>query len=447
MLTLGLLARTWLIEGLFVPLAVVSGSMADTLVGLHRDLTCGACGQRFFVGTDQGRPPDRATCPNCGCLHNDLSGLPDLAGDRVLMDKSALLLRGPGRFEVVAFRQPDRAADAFVKRVVGLPGEAVQVRDGDLYVDGRLVRKSLAQQRALGVLVHDASHPAAPDSGVPPRWLPRSATSAWQIDGGRFAHPGGAADQPADWCEYRHLVGRPGRPDMFVEAPIDDEAAYNQGLSRRREDVHPVADLRLALHVVEFSGPGELLVEIGDAERRFTVRIDRSRQNLVVSRSDYRDPIGGGLLMLRPEGPFELEVSIVDQQLLVAIDGGTRGEFVSMRENDFRPSTRPVAIGARGPRLVVDAVRLYRDVYYTRPIGVRARWGVEEPYRLGPEEYFVLGDNSPDSDDSRSWPGGPGVPGHLLIGRPFAVHVACRPTGWLGGRFQLPDLSRIRYIR
>ncbi len=41
----------------------------------------------------------------------------------------------PDRFDVVICRYPDRREN-FVKRVVGLPGDAVAVRDGFLYVNG-----------------------------------------------------------------------------------------------------------------------------------------------------------------------------------------------------------------------------------------------------------------------------------------------------------------------
>ncbi len=39
-----------------------------------------------------------------------------------------------------------------------------------------------------------------------------------------------------------------------------------------------------------------------------------------------------------------------------------------------------------------------RDVYYTA-----GRGGSQAQYQLGPGEYFLLGDNSPHSLDSRGW--------------------------------------------
>ena len=46
---------------------------------------------------------------------------------------------------------------------------------------------------------------------------------------------------------------------------------------------------------------------------------------------------------------------------------------------------------------------------------------LHDGWQLGPMEYFVLGDNSAVSDDSRSWPSGPGLDEKLLVGRPIGV--------------------------
>jgi signal peptidase I len=67
--------------------------------------------------------------------------------------------------------------------------------------------------------------------------------------------------------------------------------------------------------------------------------------------------------------------------------------------------------------------------------------------QLGDGQYFVLGDNSPISKDSRCWPDGPAVEAGLLVGRPFLVHFPAQQVRWGDWRFQVPDPSRIRYIR
>jgi signal peptidase I len=62
-------------------------------------------------------------------------------GDTVLVLKSAYWLRPPRRWDLVAFaplseRQAAGSAHGLVKRVVGLPGEMVEIRGGAVLVDG-----------------------------------------------------------------------------------------------------------------------------------------------------------------------------------------------------------------------------------------------------------------------------------------------------------------------
>ncbi len=48
-------------------------------------------------------------------------------------------VRPPRRGDIIVFHFPDNPAQDFVKRVVGLPGETVEVRQGAVYVDGRKI--------------------------------------------------------------------------------------------------------------------------------------------------------------------------------------------------------------------------------------------------------------------------------------------------------------------
>ena len=56
------------------------------------------------------------------------------SGDVVLLNRLAYDLGKPNRFDIIAFRQGDSAVS--IKRVIGLPGETVQIRDQAVYING-----------------------------------------------------------------------------------------------------------------------------------------------------------------------------------------------------------------------------------------------------------------------------------------------------------------------
>jgi len=58
-------------------------------------------------------------------------------GDRVLVNRAVYHLREPHRGDVVVFRYPHDPSVVFIKRIVGVPGDVLEVRDGRLYVNGR----------------------------------------------------------------------------------------------------------------------------------------------------------------------------------------------------------------------------------------------------------------------------------------------------------------------
>lgn len=42
----------------------------------------------------------------------------------------------PKRDDIVIFKYPDDESQLFIKRVIGLPGETVEIKDGKVYIDG-----------------------------------------------------------------------------------------------------------------------------------------------------------------------------------------------------------------------------------------------------------------------------------------------------------------------
>ena len=54
-------------------------------------------------------------------------------GDRVLVDANAF----QDRYKVICFENPEKEGENLVKRVMGLPGDRIRIRNGVLYVNGR----------------------------------------------------------------------------------------------------------------------------------------------------------------------------------------------------------------------------------------------------------------------------------------------------------------------
>lgn len=450
--------RLFLAEAYIVP----TGSMAPTLMGLHRELTCSNCAKTFAVGMDeQGRSP-RPLCPNCGSTVIDDSLSADRNGDRLLVQKYLFEWRKPRRWEVAVFQNPGDPSQAYVKRVVGLPGESIRIHDGDVYIDGRIATKNLSEQRAIRQLVFDNDFLPA-DVDRYPRWTFRAGNrndspepSGWRAEGTRFfREPGIAPADRVDWLEYRHWD-----PERGTYGPIRDFCAYNGGETRRINRVH---DLSIEADVAV--GPGVESLAI-----RFQTRGNRLTATLPVESGLPITVRRGGRLLWSSEEPsavvpvsgasswrtVRLEASVIDRCLTVALDGVLALPPIDLSDlpvgGDFGSTSSPIALGILGEgAAMLSRVKIHRDVYYTDDLigGARRPFGVDEPYRLGPGEYFVLGDNSPVSNDSRFWPNSPVVSQTLFVGKPFLVHLPSRalPLKVFGGEtYWVPDPREIRYI-
>lgn len=59
-----------------------------------------------------------------------------MTGDRLIGNRLAYLKNNPERGDIVIFHYPDNEEEIYVKRVIGLPGETVEIRDGQIYIDG-----------------------------------------------------------------------------------------------------------------------------------------------------------------------------------------------------------------------------------------------------------------------------------------------------------------------
>ncbi len=450
-----LLVRTFSAEAYVVP----TGSMAPTLLGWHRELVCPSCHAGFVIGIEEERQSGEAICPNCGKRNLDDSSI-ECGGDRVLVEKFLYALRRPRRWEVAVFHFPGEPSQAYVKRVVGLPGESIRIKGGDVFVNDQVARKSLAEIRAMRILVHDSRFQPE-DASRFPRWVFRSEAddgstfaSGWKRQGTGFVHTALPAARPAsdDWVFYKHWDAGLGGYGCMT-----DFHGYNGSEPRQLNEIKDVGtEAKVTL------GPSieSISVALSSGADRFVLRIANGESGAIeLLRNDRAVPISHPSNPLAARGlkqrTIVLEAALVDRRFQAAIDGQLLFEPFDFDDSEWRGVVRsksPLELGVRGGEAEVSEIRVYRDIYYTGMLANTPRQphGLRSGVKLGVDEFFVLGDNSSVSNDSRFWSEGPVVRGSMFVGKPFLVHLPGElvPLKVFGRSFcWVPDPRRIRYIR
>ena len=62
-------------------------------------------------------------------------------GQYLMVSKLTYWIHPPERGDVIVFHPPNHSADDYIKRIVGLPGEQVEMRDNEMWVDDILVEE------------------------------------------------------------------------------------------------------------------------------------------------------------------------------------------------------------------------------------------------------------------------------------------------------------------
>lgn len=60
-----------------------------------------------------------------------------MSGDRVIGSRLAYARKQPERGDIVIFKNPDDESVLYIKRLIGMPGETLEIYDGKVYIDGK----------------------------------------------------------------------------------------------------------------------------------------------------------------------------------------------------------------------------------------------------------------------------------------------------------------------
>ena len=70
--------------------------------------------------------------------------------DCILGYQLAYVFSKPERGDIVIFPYPDEPETTYVKRIIGLPGETVEIKDGAVYIDGNPIEEPYLKEEMQG---------------------------------------------------------------------------------------------------------------------------------------------------------------------------------------------------------------------------------------------------------------------------------------------------------
>lgn len=326
---------------------------------------------------------------------------------------------GPRRFDLVVHERVDQP-DPVVKRVVGLPGESVQIVSGDVVVNG--ARLAADEHRAPLVPLFDSRAQNIAELFE----FERGAASPWSLAGRtlELRAAARATDAPLAWCSYH--------------ADVRDEYRRLDGtFSAGTEQVGDGA-LTAVARFSKWSATGELRLRWVREGERYDARLCADRIELLHAPAD-ESKAEVVLASVARAAPLERDAALAwivrDHQLELWIDGarvlGAVEPAASAGTGPQRAIGARAAIGAGGVDGAFRDLRVLRDLHAI-PVGEH---GIAKPLTLGPDEYFLLGDNSAHSLDSRSF--GP-LSSREIVGQPIAVLWPPSRWRWLRGAVDAP---------
>ncbi len=504
--------RGFVTEGFVIP----TGSMAPTLMGRHLLLRSPQTGYRYrldakYVQDDREKGllsktyplQDPMLGPDDTIASPTVKALPRTRlGDRVLVLKCLYPFSEPDRFDVVVFKNPtnpDSDAENYIKRLIGLPGEAIWLVDGDVFVASaddpksydtyRIQRKPEYVQRAVWQPLHNSDYipidPARLRDLTARRYQPPWTGDDWTTRGVRRYRCEKAGPTVLQWDPQ--------------QIPPSDLTIYNMASFSRKLTHYPVSDLRVSAGIVADREGLSVTLHIEARHHLFTFSI---ADGTATMRMQPLDGSGGRTVEQTAEvaGPqpgrgYDVEFWHVDQSMLTFVNGrrvGQRLEYdwtpTRRIEEAFHPlsfeqwqtkkgspmimptTTPQIRLRFSGSPLTIHRLRVDRDLYY-RPARLSRQ---KNPPRhqgpafgthpdnialLGPDHFFMLGDNSPASSDSRLW-GSPHplvkrqiddtaflVNRKLLLGKAWVVYFPAPYPLTARGRGVIPDFGRLRFIR
>ena len=455
---LAFVLRIFVVEAFKIP----TGSMAPTLLGQHKSVKCPNCAWKFKTNHSL----NYVKCSNCSYKIR-ISDYRKRGGNRILVNKFIYDFGKPERWDVTVFKYPFnevtcltcgfsssqsvlcekcsnvvkkenyfkakinsikgsfgvgqyhkvvcKSCDTegailcnscgstnvhvvrknYIKRLIGLPNEKLRILNGDIYINDKIERKPEKVQEALWVQVFNSNYPVKQE--IVQNWDVND--EFWNVSAKQLQL------QLPERAEQKSYIS--------YNRKITDFNVYNNDIADAIN-----GDIMINFDVSVSGNNGGISIILQENEKKIEAFVStgagKKKSYLKVFGSIVKSDAE---VFIEPGKEYNIGFANVDNKIILKLnDSVVFSHTYDTDLSSFKDYTKfsELKFGGEKTSAVFKNISIFRDVYYTNA----GEWGTLKPIEIGNNEYFFLGDNSRNSNDSRFWKI---VPESNMVGKAFMV--------------------------
>ena len=455
---LAFILRIFVVEAFKIP----TGSMAPTLLGQHKSVKCPNCSWKFKANHSL----NYVKCSNC-FYKIRISGYRKRGGNRILVNKFTYDFGNPERWDVAVFKYPFnevtciscgfsssqsmlcetcsntvkkenyfkakvnsikgsfgvgqyhkiacKSCDTlgailcnscgstnvrvvrknYIKRLIGLPNDKLQIVNGDIYINDKIERKPEKVQESLWVQIFNSNYPAK-----------QEIVQIWEANDEFW-------DISAKQLQLQLPAGAEQKSYISYKRRITDFTVYNNGISDAIN-----GDIMINFDVSVSGMNGGISIILQENENKIEAFV-----STVTGMKESYLKVSGSIVksdaeaFIEPGKEYNIGFANVDNKITLKLnDSVVFSHTYDTDLSSLKDYTKfsELKFGGNNTAAVFKNISIFRDVYYSDA----GEWGTLKPVEIGNKEYFFLGDNSRNSNDSRFWRI---VPESNMVGKAFMV--------------------------
>ena len=379
-----LLATGWLCLihlTLIDSMAVETQTMAQLLDGPRFNLICDNCEAPFAYGLSSDNELPKTFMPRCPYCGTDQPKFdPNLS--QIEKTDQAILTRPGGieRWDLVRFRRPDDTTKVEIARVVGLPGEQIDLFDGDLFINGQRYDKLPSEAFNGLTTLYDTDR-------VPSD--PTRSRYGW-----RSVESGNNPGESSGWVRGESNLGwqcetNKGNPKILrFNGPLNSKLNYNRFLQDQKADFPPLHDIRIFFSVSRFSKSTLMTVRYRFRGQTISATFDSSDNLCLESNGPNRLTQKYETKLHRHPGYYPMELRISDGRAFFQ-HGWAPIAFLKLGIQDIVKARRELA-EYRQENKVENEVELEFELHQGR-VWISSISIQSEPYRFSLEDLDKIG--------------------------------------------------------